>query len=406
MKAFKKVFSLLFALIFVATNGVSFALAAGGSAVGWISLLPQKMSDVPVQVQARDHFFLILPQLLQAKRAGQILDFAPDFSDGLLRIAFPSMATPTSMFNHPVFSKQINAMQSSNFAALQIRSQHDAISVNPRIAGSQTRIVVFNYANCIVIYANDNNDVAIPNAGITATLKDTFGTVLDTEGATASSSGSAGICFSSSTPVIPGMDLDVLIYDPNDASTSDFNATVPYILFSSLNLKAGILGVKTNFATPLGGAKFWVPQLDHQYRDAGNTSVWSTPVSYTRNSKSTSFTFRFGHPICGSDYISMQVSDPSGVYIFNQHMYADYVFCIIGDDYCQVFGLSGKAAAIKIKHGTTIGQLKGKFDYTVGSLYGNLLDKYGNPVTVSIGDQISPLTANIDTPTPRNRSAA
>ena len=71
----------------------------------YIPLITQLKPDIPLEVQAEQVFNRLQPQLLEAKQKGQILNFEPDLSGGLVKIELPAGAsTLTFNENLPTFA--------------------------------------------------------------------------------------------------------------------------------------------------------------------------------------------------------------------------------------------------------------------------------------------------------------
>jgi hypothetical protein len=398
MKGFKKALVVLFVLAFIASVGATSASASGGT-IGYLPMLPSQLSNAPIQVQARMQYHLMLPQLLEAKRQGKILDFQPNFNDGVLMVTYPSLRVMSAVAGKSAFSNMRDAMPKTNLATLAPRNRTGSThvgngTIRPNSASSDYSNIWFhNYDSCYNVYAADNTNTPINGAVVIVQLKNAAGSLLAIDTGTTDSQGGLYDCFdyplAIRNGVTPGEQVSFSIYDPGDATTTYFGpVTVPTIQFASVVSKTGVLNIKSNADTVFGGS-FWFmyPYWSHWNADYSYTD--GSPTSFTHNSNWTQFIFNFGHPIYGGDYLEFAVADTHANFWFAESMWNNSIWCMVGTNYCESSGIPGKVDTITAKSGMSTGKLQGRFDLGYGGFGGELVDKNGQAVMIASGTAIS-----------------
>ncbi len=361
-----KTLKLLLALAFLLTTGVGTVFAAG-TTIGYVSLLPPDPSGAPVAAQAIQQYKLMLPDLLDAQKAGTLLDFRPVFAGGFVKIKYPRDVDPAAVLGRPVHTNLQAAHQPAKVAETRLREGRGIATA---------WIVVDAYdGSCFRL-----DNPALASARIVGKLQDKTGRVLGVSDDVADSSGYLYDCFGGFyTQINPGYKVTFQAF--NGATLlGTYSSVTPALTFTSVT-KA----TSTWTGTATKGKEFsawWT----HPNLDAGDT------YKYTRVDGTVPGTGKwkvdFGKsPFRGGDILTFQVYQ-NDTFSFSRSMEYNYIYCAVGNNYCYAYGLPGQPVMLTFKHRGIAYSYMGKFRMG-GWYYQAFEDAAQLPIFLAKGDVIS-----------------
>jgi len=363
-----KVARFLLGLIFLFTLFVIPVQAQAAGETGFLPLVTQADPAVPLAVQAHQAFDRLLPDLLAAQSSGAILSFKPDFSAGLLRIAYAPGARGLA-------PARVQGLASIHAAmALVPHAQPAGVqrwnSITPTFSA-------FLYSSCF------SASLLAVSSHVIGSLRDTTGHVVGTYAGDADSSGMLSDCFDTSsdiTQIVPGYKMTFTVYDSTMLWLGTFSAFVPRIAITSFNKT-------TSVVTGLGPKnKAFGASLYHPYLNAAETSI-----ALLKNGilpASGSWAVDFGTlKFRGGDYFTLWESQNSS-FEFGRDFYIPYLECNPGSNHCRVWGFPFKPASLTIIHGGVAHTFTGKFNSS-NYFEAFLDDGAGTPILLKAGDKVS-----------------
>jgi len=363
-----KVLRILFIVTFLSTLFIIPAQAQGGGKYGFLALVTQARSGVPLETQARQAFNRLAPQLLAAQKNGTIVAFEPDLSAGILKIEYAAGA-------HAAVPAGLQGLDDINAAAALVPHATSAGPVNELVITPAFSMNLFS--SCFSAAGLGASSHVI------GSLRDKNGVLVSNLSATASASGTLFACFDYSGPfsqVVPGDKIAFNVYDGGNVLLGTFTATTPAFSFTAINKTTSVvsgLGPK-NKAFALD---WWHPNLD-----AANTAISVTQlgtVSSTGKWSADLGTIK----IRGNDELRLYVAQNSA-FSFNRYIYVSATYCEPGSNYCGLNGFPAKPASLTIVHAGVTHTFTGHFDST-GWFSANLVDSSGVPIFLKAGDKIS-----------------
>ncbi len=372
---------LLAALLLSAFSSTAFT---PDRAVGFIRLVAQPDSGIPMPVQAQQAFHRLLPRLLAAKAAGQIVSFEPSLDLGILQFVYRPSAGVPDLAGKAVFT-DIQQAAAASSADLPPKGGG---CLNPNF-----RMRLYNgyfSATCLAASAH-----------VVGSLRDTTGRAVALYSGTTDASGN--IAFGSfnswSGPtweLMPGYTLTFKEYG-GTTLLATFKVKVPSVKVTSIAKATSIV----QGAGPAG--KVVTINWSHDRLDATDSSL-SVTKARTISSAGT-WKVDFGTvPMRGDDYLGLDLAMNVN-FTFSVSTFVPAAYCMLGGNYCEVYGFPRTSASLQIVHGGSTYNFSGRFD-SGGTFSAELLNSGGTPIYLGAYDKVSgtavaqyglpKLTANIN----------
>ena len=358
----------------------------GGNFV-YAALITQLDPQVPLYVQAQQAFERLQPQLLEAKRQGQILNFEPDFSGGLVKIELASGASTLSINDSPLtFSDIHSAAQVVAGQKKQLKAQSLA-DVSPSAVAMHN---VYLGSSCF------DASYPLPYAHLVASLRDSAGNIVSTSEGDADNTGYIWDCFNG-VGLATGYKANFRWYSSTGTYLNLYTVTAPKITFSGLD-KVNSIARGTAPAGKPFDIYWWHPLLNST--DTGiDGGSWGLVPS------TGAWAIDFGTvPFRGGDYLNMRIKYTN--FFVRREFSVPYANCYTGAERgCTIDGYPGTAVSASIKHAGVTHDFAGKFNSS-NSFYAEPRKADGSPIFLSAGDTITAtgvaawlipsLTANIN----------
>ncbi len=340
---------------------------ASGQAVGFIQLVSKADPSRPMAVQAHYALQRLMPRLLAAQAAGQLVSFEPSLSWGVLKIVYrPSSGMP-DLGGKTVYSE------------MQQAAPAPSADLAPR--GGSCPGANFH----LYLYSNRFSATClIPGARIVGSLRNAAGLTLAIASETANSLGNInfgdfGLSSGPYPKLVPGFTLTFKEY-LSGTLMATFTVKVPTIKFTSINGTSSI----AQGTGPAG--KVATLTWSHDRWDAADSTVSSTKVR-TISSAGT-WKVDFGTiPIRGNDYLGVDVAMNAN-FTFSTDMFAPASYCVLGGEYCELYGFPFAPANLQVVHGGSTYTFSGNFD-EYGTFGVHLRTPGGVPIVLVPYDKIS-----------------
>ena len=340
----------------------------------YIPLITQLKPDIPLEVQAEQVFNRLQPQLLEAKQKGQILNFEPDLSGGLVKIELPAGAsTLTFNENLPTFADIHSAAQVIAEQKKQLAAQF-LTDINSRTT-TDARFYLYLGSNCFDAYSPTGN----PYAHLVATVRDSSGNLISALESDADVNGYIFNCFTG-PGLKSGYKSNFRWYNSTGTFLSMYAITVPQIIFTDLDNAKSI----SRGTAPAGksfSAYWFHVLLDpansylHLQKDGliPGTGVWAVDFGVIpfRGGDNIVFTINYTN-----FFVSRSFDIPVGR-------------CKTGIDYsCSFTGFPGSAVSASIKHAAVTYKFAGNFE-SDGQFFATPATPDGSPILLSAGDTVT-----------------
>jgi hypothetical protein len=365
----KKTLHILLALIFLLSLG---SLTANGqsetTSFAYIPLVspasPDQSTSVPIEFRARQGFEALMSRLLDAQAKGQIVRFEPEFSFGLLKVEYVSGFDLSAILGtgRPIFEDPQSVLDYTQ------AGEEIAISSPASVATPYFSVSLFS--NCFYGYSLTAGNYYL------ASLSDTGVHVVASANGWISSGGGLGNCFEGAASTItPGYKITIKIYNSTGTTLlKTYSTTIPSLGFTSFDIPHAIV----NGTAPAGSqleVNLWHPKL--------NAANGSTDVTkHVTTSGAGNWQVSFGTAMRGGDEVKVTWQKPATYFTFYRYLYAPNVDCVLGGDYCDLYGIPGKPASLSIKHAGKTYTFTGLFT-SWGGFWGYL------PYDMAVGDKIS-----------------
>lgn len=352
-----------------------FAQTAGASpaAVGFMPLLSSVDASVPIEIQTHDAMRAVLPSLMAAQARGEILEFEPSLSTGVLKILYGrAWAAPAELAGRPVLSDMRQAVSS-----VPRPQAADVPVIGPEAVA---RFSMRLYDNCFKATGLSTS------AHVTGSLRDTTGRSIALYDDHADAAGNITFgCFSwtgAYSDVIPGYKVTFKEYSGTTGTLlNTYISLAPNVRYTSIDkLNSIVRGVGP-------ASKPFIARWYHRYWNSTN-QVINLSKSATVTSKGTwgvdlSNTVK----IRGNDHLNMVVTTNT-YFDFDRWMDVPHIYCILGSNYCEVSGYAFGLASLKMVRGTTTYSYGGRFG-SDGYFRVAFQNAAGAPIFLRTGDQVS-----------------
>lgn len=368
MKAFRVLMVFVFMFATVAT---STAQAAGGQKVGFIRLLSSVASNTPIQIQARNAFQRMRPQLLALQKQGVLLAFEPEFKAGIVKIAYADNgASAAALPQYQIFDNIQDAIVRVPNAVRPLAETASPEAISP----------VFYmelYDECFGAAHLGADSLVV------GSLRDKTGRVVASYEGIADSTGDIYMdCFpwsGSYATVLPGYTVTFKVYDLGSTLLGTFSIVAPTASFTAINKTSALVR-----GTGPAGKPYEI-DLYHRNWDALDTWTNTTKVGTITSLKTwakdvSSSTLR------GGDVLDFYIS-PSSSFMFLRSMVVPAIYCQLGSNYCEISGFAFQPAALTILHMGKKYSFTGTFD--ADGYFSAELQNVGDPIFLSTGDTIS-----------------
>jgi hypothetical protein len=365
----KKTLRILLALIFLLSLGSLTAYAQSETtSFAYIPLVspasPDQSTSVPIEFRARQGFEALTSRLLDAQAQGLIVRFEPEFSFGLLKVEYVSGLDLSAILGtgRPIFEDPQSVLDYTQ------AGEEIAISSPASVATPYFSIGVYNS----YFYGS----------GLTAgnyylaSLSDTGGHGVASFNGWISSSGSLSSYFEgAASTILPGYKITIKIYNSTGTTLlHTYSTTIPSLGFTSIDIPHAIVNGKAPAGSQLE-VNLWHPKLN-----AANGTTYVT--KHVTTSGAGAWQVNFGTAMRGGDEVKVTWQKPATYFTFYRYLWAPHVYCELGDDYCDLYGIPGKPASLSIKHAGKTYTFTGLFT-SWGGFYGYL------PYDMAAGDKIS-----------------
>jgi len=354
----------LIAVIISALFVSSSALAQSGK-IGYVTLLRQVAPGLPLYTQARQAFDQLAPQLLAAQQRGDILDFQPDFSAGIVAVNYAPGANLTASLNG------LTLHDNAQVAIAAILHSQPAQSPSPSAAGPQFALTLGS--SCVDMSGLGANSHVVGN------LTDTSGRLVAALEGDASAAGGLSACFNtlgSYNTVLPGYRAAFNLYIAGNLTS--YSALAPVINVTAFTKSTSVL----NIQAPVGVA--FSATWTHPNLDAGNTAQIVTKTGTVP----ATWSIDFGTvPFRGGDDFSITLTTATN-FAFTRLFTTPYFYCALGGNSCGVYGIPAQANTLIMTHAGAPTSFTGKFNYS-GWFGGSLFDTSGLPIFLTAGDTIN-----------------
>ena len=377
----KKTMTVLLTLIFLLSLGILPAQAQAQTQLtsfAYIPLIsPLGETALPVVFRARQAFEALAPQLLKAQEKGQIVRFEPDYGFGMLKVEYQSgfnLAAALAMTPgaSPLVLETPQAVLEYTQVSQSLRKPLDGIADNNPI------ISISLYTSCFTAYYMGANNY------FKAYLVDTGGRLVGSADGWANGSGHLNSCFGGIWDgQIPGDVFSLYVY--NNAGTTllnTFSTVIARLNFSSISVTNKTI---TGTAPANSQLNF---TLDHAELDAGD-NVTETGVAVTASSKGA-WSVKLGSSVgmAGGDQVYISWSAPATNFTFYRYIWAPFANCLLGGNYCSIYGIPGKSAKLSIVHAKKTYKYSGKVSSS-GYFGVDLTDVNADPIFLVVGDKVS-----------------
>ncbi|MGE5250884.1 MAG: hypothetical protein ACM3QS_11805 [Bacteroidota bacterium] len=351
-----------------------FAVPAGASPsrVGFIPLLSAVDPAIPVQLQTEDALRPFLPALLEAQARGDILEFEPSLSTGVLKVVFARGVSPSSVLPGRAVYAEMKAAVSRMRLSATAQAHSPGTEATPRFS--------------MKLYDNCFSAVGLAaGARVIGNLFDTTNRLVALYDDHADSSGIISFgCLSwagAYSNVIPGYRVIFKEYNGStNALIASFKAVAPGTRFTTIDKAHSIVRGKG----PAG--KAFYSRWYHRNWNSTNTALNIAKSGVI--SATGVWAVDFGTvPIRGNDHLNTVVT-MSANFDFDRWMDVPHVYCILGGNYCEASGFAFTPAALKVVKGATTYSFSGKFDAD-GYFRVSILSATGAPVFLSPGNSVS-----------------
>jgi hypothetical protein len=367
-----KTLRVLFALVVLLGLFVQGA-GATPSTVGFVPLLSSVDASLPVELQTRDAMRAVLPALMAAQARGEILEFEPSLSTGVLKILYAGAGAGKSaaLAGRPVFGDMREAVSAIPFPQA-VASEAIGPEVTPRFS---MRL----YDNCFKASGLSSN------ARVTGSLRDKTGRSIALLDIDADVAGNISFgCFSwsgSYSDVAPGFKVTFKEYNgATNALIRTYMVVAPTIRYTAIDKLNSIV----RGTAPAG--KPYTARWYHRNWNATNTVLNIAKSGTVPNTGAWAVDFG-AVKIRGNDHLNMMVVVNTS-FDFDRWMDVPHVYCILGGNYCEVSGFAFGAAFIKMVRGTASYTYSGRFGAD-GYFRTEFQTLGGDPIFLLTGDKVS-----------------
>ncbi len=356
---------LLAALLLSAFPGAAFA---SEEAVAFIPLVSRPDSGGSIAAQAHRTLQPLMPRLLAAQAAGQIIRFEPILDAGILEVVYrPSVGLP-------------DLAGSRLYSQIQDAAAAVAAGTAGSPGGAPSCTVPLFY---LYLYGGTVSASCLtPGARLLGSMRDPGGRVVGTFDQVVGVGGSASGLFSGAMVgkyVIPGYIVTFKVY-VGGILTATFKVNVPKIKFTSINKAGAIVKGIGPAGKPI--TLTWV----HQKWDAADSTINATKVRTI--SSAGIWQVDFGTiPIRGADFLHVDVRRTPN-FVFSLEMNVPYMYCTLGGNYCEFTGFPLTPVSMQIIHGGQTYAFSGSTNEW-GWLSAEVKTPGGVPVLLGAYDKVS-----------------
>ncbi|MDP2966435.1 MAG: hypothetical protein Q8N39_10455 [Pelolinea sp.] len=355
-------FVLILAFILGAT-GVG-SVSAEEFAYGFIPLLAKDYNTgIPREVQSRENFNIILPELVRAMQVGSISDYEPDFYAGVVKVTYLPGLNPANVLRVPFYTNMRDA----------VIPPASPDSSRGSSAGTPT-IYMTLYSSCF-----DMSNMGA-NYRVKGSLRTSAGVVVANYDGYADSGGYLWDCFNwGGSDVIPGFIVKFQRFNTSGVWKGTYSASAPRITIKTLNKATGIV---TGTGPKLSSfyARWWHPNLDarntSQFKSINGTvkgtGAWSANIAVTN--------------MRGDDYFGFDVKRTANMR-FYYNWWLPALYCRLGDNYCFLESFPNKLVNLSITHAGIKHDFSGKIN-NYGYFGAFLEDNNQEPIFLAVGDTI------------------
>ncbi len=362
------------------SSAFSSAAFTPDQAVGFIQLVPAADAELPVAAQALRALPRLMPELLEAQSAGQIISFDLSPSSGVLKIVYRPSAGLPDVAGKTVYSR--------------VQDAAAALGAPEALTCTAPLFQLFMYqmsfrAGCLT-----------PGARILGGVRDPSGRPVAVYSGIVDATGALNYPFFTWGPPtaapVPGYIVTFKEY-VGGTLVATFRTKVPDMKFTSISKASAIVKGTGPMGKPV--TLTWY----HDKLDAGDTEMVVTK-NRTISSAGT-WQVDFGAiPIRGRDFLVVDAYRTAN-FAFTDFMEAPYMYCRLGGNYCRLKSYRLTPVTMQITHGGQTYNFSGTTDKW-GFLEAPLKTPLGMPVLLSAYDKVSAtgiaqyglpkLTANIN----------
>lgn len=352
------------------TNTARAAGQAPDRAVGFIKLVTNAQANVPIETQTQNALRRLLPTLRAAQKRGQVVEFEGSPSSGVLKLVYRPSAGALNIAGKTIYTHIKDAMAPES-------ALREAGGLAQMSASAGTGFFDMH------LYEDFFQATGLAaGAHVIGSLRNAGGAVLAVYEGTADGTGELFDFFPLNGPfsnVLPGYRVTFKEYN-GSTLLNTYMTIVPNLAFSSMDKPNAILRGTGPAGKQVQG------QWSRELWNAANSVAQRNAVSTV--SGAGTWAVDFGTiPIRGGDSFDVLVLQNAN-FSFGRHMYAPYMYCQTGGDFCELSGLPSTAAAIQIVHGGITRNFTGKFS-AFGFFDADPQNADGSPIFIAAGDKVS-----------------
>ncbi len=340
---------------------------AKGGPIAYKLLVDRVSPRTPLEMQSRQAFERMLPDLHDAQKDGRIVAFEPDFFAGILKVEYPQGTDISGL------QPEENVFTDINTALQALRPKMDKQNADSLAAVYNPVFTLSPNSYCLYITGLELNDRVV------GLQQDSSGKKLGIFDGRAAQRTFLDICFSSVLSVRPTQKLTFKVYNAINVLKNTYVLVVPAIKFTGLDKP----NARINGSGPAGKpySLLWV----HSQLNASNGVLRQTQNGTISGTGLWSQDFG-SRPIRGGDGFFMFVNVTTR-FVFQTSFTAPNSICTLDSPNCYFYVFPNQAINAKIIHGGVTYPFSGKSDQW-GFFHASLEDARGNPVFVSAGDTI------------------
>ncbi|MGB8215236.1 MAG: hypothetical protein WCE68_16930 [Anaerolineales bacterium] len=390
----KKTLSVMFVLVLLFSLGsLDVRAQSAPTAIAYLPLLPAagQNTGAGAAFQARQAYESLLPQLMQAQKAGQIVRFRPEFGDGMVLVEYPLGTDLASLLGtgQPVFATAQAALAFTQVGFTQVGQTIP-------LPGTMSKPDAFQNVRPASGPANPDfflqlNDTCFDGGSIpagdtyTARLEDTNQNPVAGANGSIAGDGTFSACFNGLwSGMAEGFTFIFKLYDSSGTNLlNTYSTTIPHLEITSFNP-----ATKTVKGVAPAQSQLNL-HLIHELLDSTEGDTKQTNISATTSSAGTWQASFSTVAMRGGDDLDVYYSDdePSVDFEFWNAVFAPYLECTLGNNWCYDYGIPAAPASISIKHANKTYTNKGTFDEYLGYFYAAFYNPFHEPVILAAGDQ-------------------
>lgn len=368
-----KVFRILMVFVFLlVTVAASPAQAAEGQKAGFIRLLANGDSKLPVIMQAQAAYTRIRPHLMALQKQGVISAFHPVLRAGIVQVQYPATEANAAALS------QFSIYDSASEAAVRPTGGMRSFSGTASPEAITPTFYMALYDGCFGATALG------ADAHVVGSLRDKANRITATYEGYADGTGEIYLdCFpywSASYPyLLPGYSVTFKVYDSSEVLQGTFTVKAPDLKFTSLvNAKAVVRGTGT-------AGKNYEIDWYHRNLDAADNYIYVTKTGVTTATGAWVKDMSTGK-FRGGDYLELYFSE-NVTFNFMYSMYVPHLHCQLASNYCDLNTFPFQAVTLSIVHANTTYSFSGTTD--AFGYFSAELGTEKDPIFLKAGDKIT-----------------